>query len=230
MKRVNSHQTGFTLVELLIATTVFSIILLAAAAALIQVGRLYYKGVISSKTQGAARTVMDDISRSIQFNSGDVVSFPPDDGEALKTQIICVGTTRYTFVLNMQLNDNVPEGQYNTEAFPKQIRHVLWQDKVPSADSCQGPTDSGTPDLTLANPGGNGAEGKELVENGMRLTQLSASPQGNEVYVVNIGLIYGDNDLLLPNADTPETCKGSLVGGQWCAVSTLSTQVYKRVE
>lgn len=235
------HQRGFTLIELMIATTVFSVILLAAATTLIQVGRMYYKGVISSKTQGVARTVTDNITQSLQFSSGGQPKyFGPVSNQPIPTQVRCFGTTRYTYVLNMQLNDAVAYDVQN-----KQVRHVLWQDKVGSPENCKAPGQFGTPDLTKVDPGegSDGVEGRELMEAKMRLTSLcvqsvtaaqsSACPapdSTDRAFLVNVGVIYGDNDLLLPNADNPTSCKGAVVGGQWCAVSNLTTQVYKRVE
>ncbi len=68
MKRLD--RKGFTIIELLIATVIFAVILLIMTAAVVQFGRIYYKGVISSRTQEAARSVTEDIGRSIQFGGG----------------------------------------------------------------------------------------------------------------------------------------------------------------
>lgn len=211
-RTTDSNQRGFTIVELMIATTVFSIILLIAATTLIQIGRMYYKGVITSKTQNVTRSIMDDVSRSIQFSSGN--GSQASDNNPPR-QAYCIGSTRYTYVLGKQVSSN-PQG-------PNQTRHALWQD---SADSSN--CGFNLPDLQQAKPS---SDGKELLEEHMRLQDFSvtAQPQSNDTYTVNVKVIYGDDDLL-DDPSNPTTCKGSVVGGQWCAISELKTVVYSRAK
>lgn len=66
MKHLNKR--GFTIIELLIATVTFSLILLIITGAIIQFSRVYYKGVVTSKTQETARSVADELSRAAQFS------------------------------------------------------------------------------------------------------------------------------------------------------------------
>lgn len=232
MKHLSStQQSGFTLVELLIATTVFSVILIAATASLIQIGRMYNKGVISSRTQQAARNVTDELTQSIQFSNGEITTYGPVPSQPLPTQVLCLGTVRYTFVLNAQQNKEVPSGQYNTPQYPLQIKHALWKDYLSDDGECQNGSSADTPNLTIDNPGGNGSGGSDLLSQGMRLIALDVTATSNpNLYTLKVGVIYGDNDLLVPNESNPTGCKGSSVGGQWCAASVLYTQAWKRVE
>ncbi len=71
-KRVDSHilpqasirqGAGFTLVELLIATTFFTFILLFITAGFIQVSRTYQSGVITKNAQNTARVVFEQLAR-----------------------------------------------------------------------------------------------------------------------------------------------------------------------
>lgn len=232
MKRqVSSSQRGFTLIELLIATTVFSVILLVVSATLIQVSRMYYKGVITSKTQNVTRSVMDDVSRTIQFSNGSYSTYvSPTDPPYAQTRAICMGKVRWTYVVGPQMNEDAPDGTYNAPGFTNQIRHVLWQDTIGS-ETC----DNDIPDLKLANPNSQAANpnrnGKELLENKMRLIAFNVTPleANSRAYAVNVRVIYGDTDLLDISAN-PIVCKGSAFGSQWCAISGLSSVVYKRVE
>lgn len=235
--RIRSSTTdGFTLIELLIATTVFSIILLAASATLIQISRLYYKGVITSKTQNVARSVSDDLSRAAQFSSGPFTA--TEVGGTPTRYVVCIGTTRFTAVRkqgNMgvapQVSDKIPNGAYNTPEFPNKIRHVLWQDKIAANEQC---TDE-LPDMKAIDPSPPDddfdREGKELLENNMRLGKFSVSqtPGKPDLLAINIQVVYGDDELL-DNPSDPTACKSSQVGGQWCAISDLSSVVYRRVE
>lgn len=212
------NQSGFTLVELLIATTVFSVILLAATAALIQVGKLYYKGLIASKTQGVARTVTDNVSRNLQFSNGQFSSAEPVGSPQVRA--ICVGSTRYTYLLGVQLNSSLTG--YDNGA--RQAPHVLWQDEI-GTQLCG----HNLPNLLSSSPGGT--NGKELMENGMRLQNFSITPGGgtqSDIFNIQVKVLYFAGPDLLDDFDNPTTCKGSIVGGQWCAISDLSTTVYSR--
>jgi prepilin-type N-terminal cleavage/methylation domain-containing protein len=92
------RQQGFTIIELMIATAVFSVILLLCTAGLIQVGRLYQRGITESQTQEAARTVIDEISQAIQL-SGEGVYGPSANN-------YCVGNKNYSFHLGKQVSDS----------------------------------------------------------------------------------------------------------------------------
>lgn len=219
IKSAHKNSHGFTLIELMIATVVFSVILLGAATSLIQIGRMYYKGVITSRTQNVARTVVDDIARRIQFSDASVVVAGPEPkgnpGSEVDVRAVCVGSTRYTYAVNAQRNDET-----NTYISANhRIPHVLWRD--------QGSCDGDLPDLTQNNPG----VGEELIDQHMRLTKFAVTPVGGDnLHRVEVGIIYGDDDLLLPDANNPQSCVGSVIGGQWCAVSNLTTNVFKRVQ
>ncbi len=93
-------QKGFTIVELLIATLVFSVILLVITMGIIQVTNVYYKGVNEANTQNTARTIMDTVSQAIQFNGGDVTQ----TGTADKNwHFFCVGTNKFNYRLGYEL-------------------------------------------------------------------------------------------------------------------------------
>jgi len=218
--KIGTQQQGFTLIELLIATTVFSVILLIAAATLIQIGRMYYKGIITSKTQGVARTVTDDISRSIQFSGGNF-------GEASDgiNNAYCIGDTRYTYVLRAQQDSDV-EG-YSAE--DQKIPHALWQDNINS-----GECSIDLPQLQFDDPYAEAVDrnrnGRALLEDNMQLQFFDVEPQqpGSDVFKVRVMVVYYAAVDLLNNPDGQATCKGSSVGGQWCAISDLSSVVYSR--
>ncbi len=236
--RIINNQNGYTLVELLISTTIFSVILLGAAASLLQINKMYYKGVIASRTQETSRKTIDEISRNIQFSDQAIVNPTSDTGvpaysedrQGVKVSAFCVGNTRYTYALNAQVNDRVTAGIY--DASKHQIKHALWRDTVSDpSNNCIPPGQQGAPvlpDLRQTTPSSGGTE---LLEQSMRLSNVIINDTNNDaVWKVSLGIIYGDDDLLSPNASNPQNCKGSVVGGQWCAVSMLSTQVFKRIQ
>jgi prepilin-type N-terminal cleavage/methylation domain-containing protein len=218
-------EAGFTIIELMIATMVFSVILIGATTSTVQIGRLYYKGIIMSRTQETARNIMDTISRPIQFTGSNVRLAQPSpvNTGGIPTNALCVGDQRYTYAINAQVDSNAPIGSYTNHI----ARHGLWQDTLKTVDSpCTILT------MTQAQPSdGNtktGFVGKELLGQNMRLSKFDVSQNGN-LWGLDTIVIYGDDDLLLPDGNNPVNCKSAAESAQWCAVSSLKTQVYKRI-
>lgn len=222
-----NSQSGFTIIELMIATTVFSVALLLSSVIIIQISRMYIKGVIASKTQTTARNVIDDISRSIQFSGSSINLVPSDPSQGNPSYFSCLGNTRYTILPNTQVDDSVPEGTLPTVPNKHKARHALWKDTVPNGSDCK---NSALPNLLNANPSATSLLiGVELLEKGMRIGDISITPNAG-TYFVKVTVVYGDDDLLVDPSNPSAGCKGGFTGSQWCAVSSLSTQVFKRVQ
>lgn len=65
MNHVVSKRTeGFTLIELMLAMTFISVLLLAIAMTIIQVGVIYNKGMTLKEVNQAGRTIGDDVKRT----------------------------------------------------------------------------------------------------------------------------------------------------------------------
>jgi prepilin-type N-terminal cleavage/methylation domain-containing protein len=200
MRSPDLNKKGFTIIELLIATVVFSLILLVVTGAIIQFSRLYYKGVIQSRTQEVARTITQDIAQNIQFGGSTPSSSP---------NVICIGSKRYTKVLNVQ----VGTGSNN---------HGLVYDSPSGGCS----TASGY-DVTQA---GLASGAKEFLGQNMQLVALNVSeqPAGSGLWRVDAHVVYGaDADL---TDATKTSCKSIISGGQFCAVSRLTTAVSQRLD
>lgn len=229
MSHLHNHwlQKGFTIVELMIALTIVSIMLLLATGVFVHLGNDYTKGINLTRTQNTARNIIDQVSQELQFSGGALQS-----GSNGGSNAICIGTTRYSFVLGKQAVSG-------TSPSP----HVLWQETMPAGDNCSPLNLAADPPGTtaLANilpP--NKSHGKELVPDRMRLTGLCVARLGGE-YQVNVWLAYGDSDLLgdsgthmdctIGGVTVPMEhyyCKG-ITGDQFCAVSELQTTVAARL-
>ena len=220
--KIEEKQTGFTILELMIATTVFSLVLMLALAGITQITKIYYHGVTLAHTQEVARGVIDEIGESIRF-SKDIIVIPespvpvgpiidlgnpdiyPDTG------YICVGTNRYTYAIDRQLK-NTP-----TPNAKEKVR-VLWVDQP---TSCTGPAELSS-EIPIA--------GRELLSENMRLARFSVKEsQIKDTYTVDISVVYGDDDLLFPESDGTVTCKSSFVGADFCGFSNLSVSVFRRL-
>lgn len=204
------RQTGFTIIELMIATAVFAVILLVITASILQFSKQYYKGIIASSTQGVSRTLIDEVSRAIEYNSGSVIPLAANNG----SQGWCVGTAkRYSFILNKEVTDSGTLASY-------QARHGLVSDDVVDCTTA-------TPANNVAGLGSLLINGHELLGQHMRLAKFDIVVDG-PIYTITVRVIYGDNDLL-DNPASPDAKCLSTAGSQYCATSELTTTVRKRV-
>jgi prepilin-type N-terminal cleavage/methylation domain-containing protein len=199
-----SNQNGFTIIELMIATTVFAVLLLVVTYGMLSIGRSYYKGITSSGVQNTARAVAEDIGQAIQFGGGAVYTGPGK---------ICIGDRLYSFQL----------GQRLTTA----SQHVLLASNVPT--SCASDTN---PISMSSTTGGDIQEllGQDMRLVHLSVTQSAAN---TKLYDVKVRIIQGDDDVLIDDLDNTaypgfDSCKGG-ISDQFCAASEIKTTVYKRM-
>lgn len=203
-RKTSSNQGGFTIVELLIASLVFSVVLLAVTIGIIQISRVYYKGITESTTQNTTRSIVDTVSQAIQFNGGAVsTTLNPAPGT---WSSFCIGNQQFSYRLGYQLVSGTPNANQTNKAFLQ----------TPSA-GCAGNPPAAT-------------NGRELLGDKMRLSKLSVTSAGGNLYKVSVKVIYGDDDLLDNPTTTNATCKNQRAGSQFCSVSELTTTVVKRVQ
>jgi prepilin-type N-terminal cleavage/methylation domain-containing protein len=210
-------QGGFTIVELLVATLVFSVVLVLITIGVLQFNKQYYKGLTESTTQNTARSLMEDISQAIQF-SGDQVTSPIGSTGAEKG--LCIGNQRYSYLLGWQLEDGTP----NTSKH--QTNHAAVRD---TPGNCGG--------LSAQDFSGS-VSGTELLGPHMRISKLDVKrvAGSSNLYSIDVRVAYGDDDLLYsPSGDgtgpaAPDAaCHYGWSGTQFCATSELSTTVEKRI-
>lgn len=205
------EQAGFTIIELMIATLVFSVILTVITIGVISFTNHYYKGVNISATQNTARGIVDSISQAIQFGTAPVQPTSP------ATSYFCAGGYVFTYANTGTMYTGSQTGLYMS----------------PMGSTCQ----------PAAAPFSGG---KQLLAKNMRLTNISVTPVGSSadrLYAISVSVAYGPDDLLC-SVSQPGTCDGStamvfwpvsdvscrsIVGSQYCAVSTLKTTVEQRV-
>lgn len=98
MKKNNNQQfkqsAGFTVVELMIATVVFSTILIAVTFGVMHFSALYYKSVYTSETQNVARDISDQVANAVRFGTNTVI--PSQTSESSDDVSFCAGG--YIFV------------------------------------------------------------------------------------------------------------------------------------
>ncbi len=236
MSNTRKDQSGFTILELMIATVVFSVLLLLAASMLVQIGRLYYKGVVSSRTQETTRTITDDIGRTLQFTSerivggpGNVKSVPGPQGP-VQVGAFCIGKVRYSYIINGQVNPEVNFYQPGDNS-QNYVRNAMWRDENEAGPGCEPREDlpSGVP---TTGPGAS--NGREMLGEGMRLFRLQIPQDNNSLASFAVGVVYGQDDELIQFSGAGDSltarCTGVGLGAQWCATSELQTTVYRRID
>ena len=203
----------------MIATAVFSTILVAITVGVIHFSSLYYKGVYTSETQNTARDISDEIANAVKFGVGEVVGIPMSDEEGgipQKGDVIAFCAGGYVFVTRLGQ-------QYDGT--------------------------SATTGLYMQTKGNNGctaddvtAKRKQLLAKNMRVAAIQlyrTSGQAN-LYTFKITVAYapsndGDDDttsVLTTTADPAFSgsvhCKPG-AGSEYCAVSSLITTIEKRI-
>lgn len=201
------NQKGFTIVELMVATMVFGVVLLVITTAILQISRLYYRGVTEAKTQSAARTALDLITQGIQFSGGAVTETPG------AYNAFCVGGKQYSYVLGKRLVEASP-GANDTA-------HSLVVDDRAGCTSSS--TAANMNSFTLSS-------GRELLDPNMRLSKMSVQNIGTNMYRITIKVVSGDDGILNNPTAANASCKSVSVGGQFCAISELTTVVTKRIQ
>jgi prepilin-type N-terminal cleavage/methylation domain-containing protein len=103
-KRTN--QRGFTIVELMIAISVFAVAMILVTAGVIVIGRQYQQGTNRVKLESATREVHQNVTDAIKF-AGEEIENPPDIGSWRST---CIGNQQYVYAATP---DPLSQAAYN---------------------------------------------------------------------------------------------------------------------
>lgn len=204
------YISGFTIIELTIATAVFSTVLLVGLASFLGIGKIFYKGVTITQTQSAGQAVLDQLASDLQF-APTVGSSP---SPATGPQFFCIGNVRYTYNLYQEVNLDVHD---NTSKFG------LLRDILPGSSGCANPF--GPSAVALVSP-------TELLGSKMRLAKLSVTPAkdsgGGDIqglWNISLTLAYGDDSSLKNGGTANPVCDANLNNSQFCSVVNLDSSV-----
>jgi len=259
-KPPTKKNQGFTIIELMIATAVFSVIILITTASIIYVSKTYIKGQIESQTQLTAQTILADISNEIKYNKGSSVVLPSYTPPNYPAKVngpfyFCIGNLVYVYRLDTDLSPSYSGSN------PMYASHDLVVYNDGSSSDC--PAVSLAPQFGISGITSGpttysyGDQTRELLAANQRLGQLSvkrlSSTSNSDVFQISIEIAYGEDDVLTDNslAGTPPMydsdshprelppgysspspneaygykCVQVSVGGNFCAVSSLTTVV-----
>ena len=201
-----AKMRGFTITELMIATSILSILLLIGAAAFSNLGSTYYKGYTITQTQEVAKQIINEVSSNIRLSS--TVQGPLTSGAS---DYYCIGAHRYTY---MQYN-SVDSSQESLTNFG------LREDQPngcadPLADDSQAP-------LTL-----NGST--ELLPTNTRLLNFKIAPVAgvDGTYSIILTVAAGaDSALTQDGQSTTAQCLNQVQINRFCSVSSLHSVVHQ---
>lgn len=208
--QLKSKQRGFTIVEMMIAMSIFSAIIMLMSAVVIGLSKQYQKAVISAKLNDASQTIHAVLNNSISYSSSiDLSHFA--SASQNDWGYFCADGYRYFWHTQSGTSIGSNPG--------------LYKDQVTSG-TCDGP-----------GPGSAAVAENLLPQNGF-VTNLKAEAGSNPmVYeistVFNVGSIdyftlgkTGSNDDVA-SADT--VCLTASRGGDFCAQNKYVSTVLKKV-
>jgi type II secretory pathway pseudopilin PulG len=108
----NRNTSGFTIIELTLAMTFISFLLLGIALTIIQIGAQYNQGTTAKEINQAARDIDDDLSRTVSMTSSvelsnDYVLTPSTTNPAGGR--LCLGTYSYIWNYAKAIANNAPQ-------------------------------------------------------------------------------------------------------------------------
>ena len=224
-KALAGKNDGFTIIELMMASILFSVVLLILTYGVIHITDIYYRGVAVTTTQNTARNIVADISQTIEFGGGPVstadVVGTTDLGASWAgvTQAFCIGNRAYYYQLGDEMVSSDPGIDQGLDALV-----VL-------------DNDSACPNLTTPYDLASGYipnGGQEMLQPDMRLSKLIVirDPNIPNLYDIDIQVSYGSDDSLYNptsyNGDKSVTCIGG-ISNRFCDTAELKTSVAMRV-
>jgi Tfp pilus assembly protein PilE len=212
---------GFTIVELMIAATVFAVVLIIAQTSFVQIGHLFYRGVSITNTQEVADHIYQDVSGNFQNAAGFTSA---KNSSAGGYDYYCIGNTRYTYRLDNEVNTDLAATHTSATGNYGILKDVLQG----TGSGCPAPCDDAAPScvsgVALKNPA-------ELLGDKMRVEQfdITQSTSTSNLYNIQIVIAYGETSTLTyktPGDLKTVSCQGDS-NNNFCAVSSVNTAIYK---
>ncbi|MDB5168251.1 MAG: hypothetical protein JWO55_509 [Candidatus Saccharibacteria bacterium] len=228
---MNQDNTkGFTLIELMLAMTFISILLIAIAMTTIQITSIYTKGITLREVNQAGRAVSDDLQRSISstipFDVTPKTASPATaDSKYVKRDgggRLCIG--RYTYAWNY--GDSIAGASGAPTLFNKYndnstVRFAKVSD--PSASLCDDPKLSiKRSDATEMLTGGD----RDLVLHSFEIARnLPDDTTGQAIYAISIVIGTNDTQQLMTNNTSCKAPADATDDQNYCSVNQFDIVV-----
>jgi prepilin-type N-terminal cleavage/methylation domain-containing protein len=223
----HDNNKGFTLIELMLSMTFLSVLLLAIAMTVIQIGNIYNRGLTLKEVNQTGRALSIELKQGISQSTAFPINYPTIGTKYIKSTWggrLCLGQYSYIWNYGKTLNNKTANGTnsniYSGLNQPK-IRFIKVPD--PTSAYCALPTQ------VAINPSGAvellAAGDRDLVVHAFTINYAAAASDpvtGQRLYTLSF--VIGTNDLaaLNTNADTclaPDQNTSDLV---YCAVNEFN--------
>ncbi len=205
------NQHGFTIVELMIATGVFSAAVLFITMGVIFIGRQFQQASTRVKLEDASREIHQQVGQSVQFSAGNPVNSSASGGWVST----CIGAQRYTYAATAAQSNPT----YTASDFDGLKRGLYVDTITPTIGTCS----------ILANPDST-ASASNLLPASTTVVKFYYDTGTN---TLSTKFISSDSDLLnlsgtAISSDSMQ-CKGGVTGKEFCAVVQLNSTATRRV-
>jgi prepilin-type N-terminal cleavage/methylation domain-containing protein len=191
-------KSGFTLIELMLAMTFISILLMAIAMTTIQIGNIYNKGITLREVNQSGRALSDELQRSIASASPFDVTPKVDASPATATSRyvvrdgggrLCLGNYTYAWNYGKALaGGSGAPAVFNKYSDNTAVRFVKVADS--SASLCADPT---LPIVRADATDMLSSGDRDLVVHSFSIKQTSSDPNTSQA-VYAISMLVGTND------------------------------------
>lgn len=210
----HTKQSGFTLVELTLAIAFIGFLVLFTVIATLQVMRTYNKGLAVKEINQTARTIVEELSRSVRAATATSINTAPNDAAPSQSRI-CIGGVSYVWnIAGGNLN------KYSGSGTPA-VTFVRVNDSGAALCSQSGGI---YPNVDPANA-------TQLLSSRVWVQSLTLTKNSTTGLATITMQLSTTDDPTSPILETVVgggvRCKGQ-TGDQFCAVATLSTTVAMR--
>lgn len=194
----SSPIKGFTIIEVLIATAIFSVVLLVFIFSFVRVSQVFYKGVSMGRVQEAARNTLRSIADDIQFTKSTPSPNPPTD-------YFCIADHRYAYFEHVKVGSGPLAGVYRENV------------GLTCPTLIQQPVNPSTADQMLNN-------GMQL--NDLAVNCPTGGADGSCSIRILVVYYGSDDTVLIPSPQAPDAhCSGPAISAQLCATALYQSTV-----
>lgn len=208
MKKITNK--GFTIVEVLIASLVFSALLLLCMEGIVRIAKVYVKNSSINQANEFSKSFSGDITQQIKY--GAEPKFTPGN-----PSFLCVSDSGYKIEFNKSQEDSAQNPVVKIEDV-----------------GCTLYNNSSNYSVGAYNPVNIAPNNIRILKFNLTNTGLT-----NPVWVVNMRVAIGAKDLLVDSSNKPLTdpssdptealCKPGIAGSEFCAVIGISTAATRRM-
>lgn len=229
-KLLPASKKGFTLIEFLLSSAIFSFFLVIVMIGFMQINRSYNRGLTVKSVQQSARIIVEDISRTIANNPGQVTFLEPDatNPSSPDSFRMCIDTVKYSW------NGVDSNMDYTDEAYTDDTaQFILVKSNV--GDSCEeAPSIAGAKSLVSGSMNNitDSTDGEGDGDLVIQYLSIEPVPDLEGVYIID--LVLSTDDEALTNRGIDANCSftegdaGGEAAKQYCSVITMTTSVSSR--